>query len=689
VDHEAPQPPPGTPAPGGDLTGNQDWPLRGGTPDWVDEARWLRMCAVLGEDGPPDPMQALYDDPDSGAPPDWEQEPFEVLDARAEAAGAEYAARVTRLAAAGLDSWAHVRGEPPAPGPVTGLAGGFGQGRPLDDAAPCTPVSALADEASGEDRAFTGVNDDQLMGLIGTRARLISRQHWEQVAVVAEFIRRRPEPGCKPVWPGRMPKMWNEHAVSELAAELHLAKMAAAYLMGVSLDLTAKLPRTSAALRDGIIDWQKAKTIARSVFTLTPAQARKAEDILFSDGHLETMTHGMIRDRVARAVMEVDPDAARKRREEAAKDKRVEVTPEFSGNSKLSGRELPPGAVAVASQNLDARARELRLAGVPGGIDALRALALLEKLGAIDPLDGLRGDGTTTSRGGVPGSRDGTGDADAPDGSPAGGTSPGPGGAAGDTGDGSEEPSRRHGRITGDPDDGSGDDAGGTSVPTAPLGGLGANVNLTVPLSTARGLEDRPGTLSRVGPIDAALARDLLAAAARDPRTKWCITVTGPDHRPVAHACGRPPPRRPHRTPAGDHGPPGTGTIRLNIPTGTGIPTDLVFNLEPLAGPCDHKHQAKGHDPGRKLKHLTGILNESCTFPPCRCAAHHSDYEHSKPHDKGGKTCLCQAGPVCRRNHRDKQSPGWHLEEAGKRGWFKWTTPSRRTYLSRPTQYAD
>ena len=64
-------------------------------------------------------------------------------------------------------------------------------------------------------------------------------------------------------------------------------------------------------------------------------------------------------------------------------------------------------------------------------------------------------------------------------------------------------------------------------------------------------------------------------------------------------------------------------------------------------------------------------------------------YEHSTPHEQGGRTCLCEAGPVCRHNHRDKQAPGWHLEHAGARGWFRWTTPSSRSYLSRPTQYPD
>jgi hypothetical protein len=122
---------------------------------------------------------------------------------------------------------------------------------------------------------------------------------------------------------------------------------------------------------------------------------------------------------------------------------------------------------------------------------------------------------------------------------------------------------------------------------------------------------------------------------------------------------------------------------------GTVTAGEMVFVLEDLAGPCDHKLQAKGHDPGITLRHLTGILNNCCTFPPCRRPHESCDYEHSTPYEQGGRTCLCEAGPVCRHNHRDKQAPGWRLEQAGERGWFRWTTPSGRTYLSRPTQYPD
>ena len=679
--------------PGGSGSESPGWPLCGVTPDWADEAEWVRMCAARGDEPElPDLEEEFYADPDHGPTAKWEELPAEVLAARAEAA-AEEAARRARLIAAGLDGDAHRRGDPPRPGIPAGPAAGFGQGCPLDALAPSTAVSGLADEASGEDRAFADVTDDQLMGLIGARQRLAARQQWELLTAVAEFARRRPDPGSPPPRAGAMPAVWDEHAGAELAVQLHLTPGAAEGLLSLAHDLAVKLPLTAAALRDGIIDLDKARTIAWSCFALTPAEARAAEKILLGLEGVEEMTWGMIRDRIARAVIEVNPDAARRRREEAARDKRVEIVTELSGNCQLAGRELPPAAVLAANENLTARALELRAAGVPGGMDELRALAYLEALGGLDPLD--------YAPAGVPASA---------------GPEGGPGGDPGGTGEGTEGGPGSGGNGGRGPRDprpgGPGPGAGAGEIPA----GFAARVNLTIPLATLLGLAERPGTLSRTGPVDPAHARDLAAAAARSPRSTWCLTVTGPDHRPVTHGCGRPPPRRDPRrdnrdtaardgplyTPGDDRGPPGTGTIRLDIAalTGTGGPgtgpggaaaavAGLVFAVENLAGPCDHQHQAAGHDPGVRLRHLTGILNACCTFPPCRRPHDQCDYEHSTPYEKGGRTCLCDAGPVCRRNHRNKQAPGWHLEHAGARGWFRWTTPSGRTYLSRPTQYPD
>ena len=184
-----------------------------------------------------------------------------------------------------------------------------------------------------------------------------------------------------------MPAVWDEHAGADLAVQLHLTPGAAEGLLSLAHDLAVKLPGTAAALRDGIVDLDKARTIAWYCFALTAAEARAAEAVVLGLAGVEEMTWGMIRDRIARAVIEVNPEAARKRRERAAKDKRVEVVAEQSGNCQLAGRELPPAAVLAADENLTARARQLRAAGVPGGMDELRALAYLGALGGLDPLD--------------------------------------------------------------------------------------------------------------------------------------------------------------------------------------------------------------------------------------------------------------------------------------------------------------
>jgi len=221
---------------------------------------------------------------------------------------------------------------------------------------------------------------------------------------------------------------------------------------------------------------------------------------------------------------------------------------------------------------------------------------------------------------------------------------------------------------------------------------------------------ERPGALHGAGATDPEQARDLAAAILRGDRSTVCITTLDPDGRPAAHACGRPGPgdrtrrrrgRDPSqglqgtldedRSPPGDtavltqvdEGPPGSlGTWQLTI-----ADRELYFTFETLAGPCDHKHQTAAHDPGKLLKHLTTVLNQECTFLTCRTPDRSCDYEHSTPHDKGGITCLCACGPVCRRNHLDKQHPRWKIDPGSARGWFTWTLPSGRTYMKGPTIY--
>ena len=644
-----------------------------------DEPSWL------DQDTPPDP---------DGDDRTW---PGDVAAHRAQAErdAADEAEIRTRLLAAGVETgYAHWKGAPGIPGICEGSAGGFGQSAPWDLAPPGPLLAERADYASGEGRHFAGVCDDELFGLLGARQKLAARQAWERLMVIAELIRRRPAPGCKLRGPAAMPRVWSEGTAGELTIQLAITRRDADRLLDLAWDLTVKLPLTSRMLRDGIIDEDKAATIALPCRNLTPEEAMRAEQLLFGTPDIEAKTRNSIRDRIARAVMEVNPGAARRRREDAARDRRIEVRQEESGNASIAGRELPCAAVLALDKKLSARARQLKKLGVAGDMDDLRVLAFLERWGEADPAGDLararhatpsgpqsntQDNGTADDGANVQddGGQDGDGDSETGnDDGNGGGRGPEPGGTNGNGG----------GRCPA---------CGGAGQP----GGVAGNIHLTAPVITMTEMAQRPGILRGVGPIDPALVRDLGAAAARNPATRYEFTLTDPHGRPVAHGCGTPGPNDQRKTgipdtpgtqgPAPpaltliDRGPPGTyGRWRYT----DGI-REIIFEFEDLAGPCDHRHQARGHDPGKHLRHLMGILHPACTQPTCRRPESQCDTEHSRPFDQGGITCLCTCGPVCRRNHRDKQQPGWKLEEAGARGWFRWITPSGRTYLSGPEVY--
>jgi hypothetical protein len=388
-------------------------------------------------------------------------------------------------------------------------------------------------------------------------------------------------------------------------------------MLDLAHDLEVKLPGTKAAFYDGVLRQSKVAIIARATAVLDPAEARAAERLVLD--RAGRLTPGALRAAIARAVMEVAPKKARKRREVAAKFARVERWAEDSGNDALAGRELPPDEVFAVEQRIAWWAGELKKAGLEGGTDEIRARALLDLLLGVDSRPGYAG--------------------------------------------------------------------------AAAPGGFAGRVTLTVPLATAAGLADRPGEIPGIGPVDPWLARDLAAAAARNPTTTWCVTVTDGQGHAVGHGCARPEPKR-HRKRAGPgaRGGPGFaftptaegGTWRLSTPRAG---PDLLVSFDPIdtAG-CDHRYESQGHDPGIKLKHLTQVRYATCTGPGCRRPAAGCDFEHNTPYEAGGRTCLCNGGPKCRRDHRLKQDPRWTVDQLPG-GTFRWTTPTGRTYTTEPTRY--
>ncbi|MGH3205860.1 MAG: DUF222 domain-containing protein, partial [Streptosporangiaceae bacterium] len=439
----------------------------------------------------------------------------------------------------------------------------------------------------------------------------------------------------------------------ELGSILGQSSAAAAVMLSLAQELEVSLPGTKAAFRAGIVSRDKAAIIAWATALLDPAEARAAEATVLD--RAGTLTQPGLRAAIQRAVMQVVPDKARQRREHEAKKTRVERWAEDSGNAGLAGRELPPAQVLAADQRVTAWAKELRKAGLEGGMDALRARAYLDILLGMDsrPPDTTPGATPGSSPAQAPASAQAQAQAPAP--------APGPGGPL-----------------------------AGVIPP-----GFAGHVTLTIPETTVTGRADRPGELGGVGPVDPGLARDLAAAAARNPRSTWCVTVTDQDGHAVGHGCARPAGRRKPGgpdppggpwftfTPAGPPGPPGGyGTWRFT----TG-PQDFVIEIGPLpAGQCDHRHQARGHDPGVMLRHLTQVRNATCTGPGCRRPAARCDFEHNVPYEAGGRSCLCNGGPKCRSDHRMKQDPRWHAEQLPG-GYIRWTTPSGRQHVTEPTRH--
>ena len=511
------------------------------------------------------------------------------------------------------------------PGESSGRAASFGPGMVLDVLPGCADLAVAADAAAGDDGSFEGVSEGELIGIVCGWDRVEAHAAARKLAAIAEMARRNPGP------------LDAEFTADQLACALGESRAGAGDLLDLAGQLDTRLPGTQAALYDGTLSLRKAGLIAAATALLDPDQARAAEAEVLD--RASRLTPAGLRAAIARAVIEVAPGKAKERRETAAKFARVERWAEDTGNAALMGRELPPDEVLAADQRITAWAHELKRAGLEGGMDELRARAYLDLLLGKD-------------------------------------SRPRPGGA---------EPAANPPAASPE----------GGAVPA----GFAGRVTLTAPLVTLTRLAGRPGELAGLGPVDPWLARDLAAAAARNPSSTWCVTVTDEHGHAIGHGCARPESKSQRQragpappgengfsfTPASRDGPPGGyGTWRLRTP---GDGPDLIIALEPLTtDPCDHRHQASGHDPGARLRHLSQIQHATCTSPVCRRPASQCDFEHNTPYEAGGRTCLCNGGPKCRHDHRLKQHPKWTVDQLPG-GTFRWTTPVGRSYDTEPTRY--
>jgi hypothetical protein len=556
---------------------------------------------------------------------------------------------------------------------------GFGQGGAVDQMPPGPALAtftanAAAAEPASDEAALHGLSDEELTGVIRGWRKLSSWAQAGELAAVAEMAVRR---HTEALSAGDRQSVADEAATDEIAAALTLTSRAAQALSDRATSMQ-ELPATRAALAAGRIDMPRALVMLNSLAGQDPALARAVEAQVIDQAPAQTT--GQLRASVNRALLAADPDAAEKRRKTEEQHARIEQLPEPGGcTASLTGRFLPVAGTVNAWNRLTALARALRSSGAPGSLDELRAqvfLALLTGQGVAVPDSGAA-------------------DTEA---------SPGPAGDANEE-DGDEDGVGQQGAEDSSPasSDGAGSPpAGGVpAVPdVAPSGSLTGNVNLTVPLSTLLRLTDSPGDLGGFGPITAHTAREIAASALDAAAVRWCLTVTGETGQAIAHGCATRTPAAPARaapsTPPAGHdpgkrnapgAPPASGPPGSPAAPGTSGWT-FSMKITALAGSdCGHQRESAHYRPPPSLWHLVQIRNPRCTAPGCRMPAARCDDDHTLAFDKGGKTCECNLGPLCRHHHRVKQSQGWRLEQP-EPGIYAWVTPAGWQFITGPESYS-
>src|SRR5215510_11462763 len=401
-----------------------------------------------------------------------------------------------------------------------GNGGGFAAGG-VADAVP--PGPALAGFAADAWAAGLGqLSDDELIGVMRAARRLASWAAAMELAAIGDLWRRRVAEEDA----GDTGAVC--HANDEIAAALTLTGRGGDRMLGLAVALR-RLPLTSQALAAGDIDLPRVMVIADEVTGLDDEHVAAVDEAIA--GSAPGQTTGQLRATTRRAVMTADPSAARRRKEHAQQDARVERWDEHAGTAALAGRDLPPASVLAADQNLTALAKQLKAAGVPGTMDTLRAEAFLALLAGTS-VDSLLPRDVSASHESAP-----TGEPAAP----VDRTDPGMAGFLGGLGlpttSADPAPPRTTHQRPG---------PGGTVKPSPGLTGtmnlspgLTGTVNLTMPLATWLGLSDAPGNASGHGPLDASDSRNLARALASRAGNRWCLTFTDARGRPVAHGCAR------------------------------------------------------------------------------------------------------------------------------------------------------
>src|SRR5215469_7714004 len=193
---------------------------------------------------------------------------------------------------------------------------GFGEDGRADTMAPGPLLATILGALAGEDgHGLAGLSDDQLIGFLSGTRRMESQMAWAKMAALAEFASRRRR---------------QNFAADEVASAFGLTWLSAAREIEYARTVTRRLPVTFAALGAGRIHPVHVKIIEEITSVLSEEDAAVADEKLAAAA--QSKTYGELRAVATRLVLRLDPEAVRKRKEQACGHARVRSFREESGN---------------------------------------------------------------------------------------------------------------------------------------------------------------------------------------------------------------------------------------------------------------------------------------------------------------------------------------------------------------------
>ncbi|MBC8093886.1 MAG: DUF222 domain-containing protein [Pseudonocardia sp.] len=424
------------------------------------------------------------------------------------------------------------------------------------------------------------LDDVEVVDEIVALEHLASWAAARQARLTAEFVRRRPGDDPALVGGDKACSM-SSYAPDELALALSQSRYSAKARIGQAVQLTEVLTDTLAAWETGRLDGGKVRAICDATHRLPVEVAVAIQDRVLTKAPQQSLAQ--LKAALRRAVIAADPEGAAERHRKARTERRVCVGDENDGMASIWA--LLPADVAVAShQWLSRLARGLGTQD-PRGMDARRADLMGALLTGKLTVVADNADATTVT---------GTPDASTPDASQSGSSQ-------------------------------SGGDPGVGGLVLRPVSPGKPLVQVVMPYSTLRGLDDQPCELVGYGPIPADLAREIAADAV------WRRLVT-----------------------------------------------------DPLSGAVlDYGRDT--YRPSAALSDFVKARDVYCRFPVCRRRAQDSELDHTIPFPEG-PTADHNLADGCTRHHHLKHDAIWTVVQHPD-GRVTWTTPTGHSYTSDPHDY--